>query len=129
MFIPYFLFKTIDKKCQVTNFNSKAMALFPEKINGKYVVLLTLDSDKPPSKIVLAFVDRIDQLCSTKYWDGWLKNASEYELNLKPEGDDHIEVGSAPIKTKDGWLIFISYIKNYKKISICLSQKQRPLIF
>lgn len=107
-------FKTIEKKCQVTHFNSKAMALFPEKVDGKYAVLLTLNSDKPPSTIALAYLDKIDQICSKKYWEKWQKEASKYELNLKPLDEDHIEVGSAPIKTKKGWLIFISYIKNYK---------------
>jgi predicted GH43/DUF377 family glycosyl hydrolase len=26
---------------------------------------------------------------------------------------DHVEVGSQPIKTKEGWLMFYSYIQNY----------------
>lgn len=108
-------FEKIEKKCQVTNFNSKAMALFPEKIGGKVAVLLTVDSDKPPSKIALAYVDSVDKLCSNNFWEKWQEDVADYELDLKPAENDHIEVGSAPIKTEKGWLIFISYIKNYKK--------------
>ena len=29
------------------------------------------------------------------------------------ERSDQIEVGSAPLETKDGWLVFYSYIYNY----------------
>src|SRR3989344_8405498 len=38
--------KKIDGKHLVTPFNAKAMALFPEKINGKYAAILTVDTDK-----------------------------------------------------------------------------------
>src|SRR3989344_2148607 len=38
-------FKTIDEKHLVTTFNAKAMALFPEKVNGKMAALLTAHTD------------------------------------------------------------------------------------
>ncbi len=107
-------FQKIEKKCQVTNFNSKAAALFPEKINNKMVMVLTVDTDKPPSKIALAFLDKEDKLCSKDFWDEWRSNIDEYELNLVRDENDHVEVGAAPIKTKEGWLLIYSYIKNYK---------------
>src|SRR3989338_7147041 len=66
--------KTIEKKHLITPFNAKAMALFPEKINGKIWAVLTVHTDRPPA---------------------------------------HIEVGSPPIKTKHGWLLFYSYIWDY----------------
>ena len=46
--------KTVDEKHLVTPFNAKAMALFPEKIKGKMIVLLTVNSDLPPSEICIA---------------------------------------------------------------------------
>ena len=50
-------FKKIEKY-PVTTFNSKAMALFPEKINGKFCAILSVDTDKPPTKIGLAFFEK-----------------------------------------------------------------------
>ena len=43
-------FKKIDTKRLITPFNAKAMTLFPEKINGKYVALLSVDTDSLPTK-------------------------------------------------------------------------------
>src|SRR5271168_1777752 len=43
--------KTIKSKYLVTPFNAKAMAFFPEKINGKITAILTAHTDEPPSKI------------------------------------------------------------------------------
>ncbi|HEX3768991.1 MAG TPA: hypothetical protein VHT72_11470, partial [Puia sp.] len=34
-------------------------------------------------------------------------------LDIEKNEKDQIEVGSAPVKTKDGWLVFYSYIYNY----------------
>ena len=49
-------FKKIEERHLVTPFNAKAMVLFPEKINGKYVALLTAHTDTPPVKICLGRV-------------------------------------------------------------------------
>src|SRR3990172_6819962 len=49
---------SIQEKHLVTPFNSKGMALFPEKINGQFCVALTVHTDIPPSKICLAFFDK-----------------------------------------------------------------------
>ena len=50
-------FKTLEKH-PVTPFNSKAMALFPELIDGKMAAILTVHTDSPPSKICLALFDK-----------------------------------------------------------------------
>lgn len=107
-------FKEIEEKHQVTHFNSKAMALFPKKIKGKMVAVLTVNSDRPPAKIALAFFDRENQIWSKEYWDNWLDSLEQNSLSLQIEENDHIEVGAPPIKTKYGWLLVYSYIKNYK---------------
>ena len=46
----------------VTPFNAKAMAMFSEKINGKFAAILTVNTDKPPAKIAVAFFDRFTQI-------------------------------------------------------------------
>jgi len=98
----------------VTPFNAKAMALFPEKINGKYVAVLSVDTDRPPSKIAIAEFDHIEDMWSHAFWEKWYDNIGEHLVDLQRKFRDHIEVGAAPIKTKDGWLLVHSYIYDYK---------------
>lgn len=105
--------ETVEEKHLVTPFNAKAMALFPEKINGKIWSVLTVNTDKPPAKICLASFDKEEELWSEKYWQKWYGNFEKYALPLQRRPQDHIEVGAPPIKTKYGWLLFYSYIKNY----------------
>jgi predicted GH43/DUF377 family glycosyl hydrolase len=105
--------KTIEEKHLVTPFNAKAMALFPERVDGKIAALVTVNTDRPPAKICLALFDTIEQIWSKEYWDEWYKHFEEHEIPIEQNEKDHIEVGSAPLKTKDGWLFFYSYIYNY----------------
>ena len=105
--------KTIAEKHLITSFNAKAMALFPEKIDGKMWVVLTVNTDKPPAKICLASFDKESDLWSETSWQKWYKNFEKYSLPLQRSPQDHIEVGAPPIKTKYGWLLIYSYIKNY----------------
>lgn len=105
--------KTIKEKHLVTFFNAKAMALFPEKIGGKMWAILTVHTDKPPSKICLAFFDREKDIWSKTYWQKWYKVFGKYSLPLQGKPEDHIEVGAPPLKTKYGWLLLYSYIRNY----------------
>lgn len=106
-------FSQVEEKHQVTRFNSKAMALFPERINGKIGAILTVGTDKPPAKIALAFFDKEEEIWSKKYWSNWLSSLGKYTLFLKQEENDHLEVGAPPVKTKDGWLLIYCHIKNY----------------
>lgn len=105
--------KTIQEKHLVTPFNAKAMALFPEKINGKIWAILTANTDKPPSRICLASFNQEEDMWDKKYWNKWYENHENYSLPLQRGIQDHIETGAAPIKTRHGWLIFYSYIRNY----------------
>lgn len=107
-------FKKIEAKHQVTHFNSKAMAIFPERINGKIVAILTANTDKPPVRIMLAEFDTPEQMWSKKYWDEWMEDLDAHTLHFQRSLDDHIEIGAPPVKTKDGWLLAYSYIRNYK---------------
>jgi predicted GH43/DUF377 family glycosyl hydrolase len=105
-------FKKI-KKYPITHFNSKAMALFPEKINGQYWAILSVDSDQPPTEIGLASFNKEKEIYSKKYWESWYQKRTEKKLDLKLKDTDHFEVGAPPIKTKEGWLLIYSYIRNY----------------
>ena len=105
--------KTIKEKHLITPFNAKAMALFPQKINGKIYAILTVHTDRPPAKICLATFNQIEDLWSEQYWADWYRNFQEYALPLRRRPEDHVEAGAPPLKTKDGWLLVYSYISNY----------------
>lgn len=105
--------KKIDERHLITPFNAKAMVLFPERINGKVTVMLTVNTDMPPSKIAIAQVDKIEDLWNQKFWEKWYLNIDKYVLDFKRFPNDHTEVGAAPIKTSFGWIFLYSHIQNY----------------
>jgi len=106
-------FKTVTHKHLVTHFNAKAMALFPEKINGQYVAILTANTDRPPAKIAIARFNNLKDLWSPGFWEKWYQNIEKYEINISRIDSDHIEVGGVPVKTKNGWLLTYAHIQNY----------------
>jgi predicted GH43/DUF377 family glycosyl hydrolase len=106
-------FKTIERKELITDFNAKAMVLFPEKIAGKYMAMLTVNPDLPPSKMCFIQFDSLDQIWSKKYWSDWYARMDMYSLDLRRTASDHTEVGAPPIKTDRGWLLIYSHIQDY----------------
>ncbi|MEK7610046.1 MAG: hypothetical protein AAB470_02935 [Patescibacteria group bacterium] len=105
--------KTIKEKHLVTPFNAKAMALFPEKINGKMVVLVTINTDRKPSDICVAEFDKPEDIWSLEYWNNWWKNLDAHKIHIHRLPSDHIELGAVPLKTDKGWLVVYSHIQRY----------------
>ncbi len=105
--------QTVDEKHLVTTFNAKAMSLFPEKINGKFVALLTPNTDLPPSEIAIAYFDKEEDMWSENYWNEWYKHLKQHIIPLRRREDDQVELGAQPLKTKDGWLVIYSHILHY----------------
>lgn len=105
--------ETVEEKHLVTPFNAKAMTLFPERINGKITVIVSAHTDEPPARIAIAQCHKIEELWDLGFWEKWHSELSEHTINPLRFDQDHVEVGSTPIKTKDGWLLFYSYIHNY----------------
>src|ERR1035437_10048839 len=103
----------IKERHLVTPFNAKAMTLFPERINGKITVILSVNTDMPPTKIAIAQFDKIEELWDPEFWQVWYENIDKYTIDLKRFPYDHIEVGASPIKTAHGWLLIYSHIQNY----------------
>ncbi len=103
----------IKERHLVTPFNAKAMTLFPERVNGKITVIVSVNTDMPPTHIAIAQVDKIEELWSQKFWDGWYKDLDKHVLELKRNSYDHVEVGATPLKTKYGWLLIYSHFQNY----------------
>lgn len=105
--------QTVSKKHLVTPFNAKAMSLFPEKINGKYAVILTANTDLPPSKIGMAFFEKEEDIWNKNFWNNWYAYLDDHTLPLLRDSKDQVEIGAPPLKTDKGWLLIYSYIKNY----------------
>lgn len=103
----------VDEKHLVTPFNAKAMALFPEKVGGKYTAVLTANTDQPPASIAIAQFDKIEDFWNQDKWTKWYKDLEKHSINLNRNETDLTEVGAPPIKTKDGWLLIYSHIQNY----------------
>jgi beta-1,2-mannobiose phosphorylase / 1,2-beta-oligomannan phosphorylase len=105
--------ETIQEKHLVTPFNAKAMTLFPERVNGKITAILTAHTDDPPARIAIVQCDKIEELWDLSFWERWHAELGENAINPLRFDHDHVEVGATPVKTKDGWLLFYSYIQNY----------------
>ena len=104
--------RMVKEKHLVTPFNAKAMALFPERVNGKIAAVLTVNTDRPPTKICLALFDKIEDLWSEAYWNAWYGNLESHVIDIAMNERDRIEVGGGPLKTKEGWILFYAYIYN-----------------
>jgi len=105
--------KRVWKKYPVTPFNAKAMALFPQRIGGKIYAILTVNTDQPPARICLASFDDEEDMWSESYWQAWYEDFEKYALPLQRRAEDQVEVGAPPVKTKNGWLLLYSYIRDY----------------
>ncbi|MFA5791867.1 MAG: hypothetical protein WC884_02425 [Candidatus Paceibacterota bacterium] len=105
--------KKVNERHLVTPFNAKAMTLFPERIDGKVTVIVTVNTDFLPATIAIAQVDQIESLWDSKFWEEWYANIKEHSIDLKRLQSDHVEIGATPVKTSHGWLLLYSHIQNY----------------
>jgi len=105
--------KTIKEKHLVTPFNAKAMTLFPRRIEGKYVAVLTANTDRPPSKIAIAVFDSLEDMWSEGYWRKWYGNLESQSLPISRLTSDQVEVGANVVETEAGWLMVYSHIQKY----------------
>lgn len=105
--------RTLREKHLVTPFNAKAMALFPERVNGKLMAVLTVHTDQPPARICLASFEEEKEIWDENRWQPWYKDFEKHALPLQRREHDHVEAGAPPVKTKHGWLLLYSYIQNY----------------
>ncbi|PIS08969.1 hypothetical protein COT75_03845 [Candidatus Beckwithbacteria bacterium CG10_big_fil_rev_8_21_14_0_10_34_10] len=105
--------KTIQEKHLITPFNAKAAALFPKKINGKYALIITVNTDIPPAKIAIALFDKIEEIWSLEFWHKWYQNLENQTISVERINTDQVEVGTVPLETEKGWLVFYGHIQNY----------------
>ncbi len=85
---------------------SKAAALFPEKINGKYVMFYTWMPDRPLSSIMQVKFDTLSDVIKPPK-EFMANNINRYEKNIVFAPPLNVyrgaEVGAVPIKTDEGW--------------------------
>ena len=105
--------KKIDGKHLVTPFNAKAMALFPEKIGGRFAAILSVDTDRPPAKTGIIYFDTPSRMWDEDYWYEWYRNLGRCTLDFARKEDDHVEIGAPPVAVKEGWLLLYSHISHY----------------
>ncbi len=106
------------KRHLITPFNAKAATLFPERVNGEVVLLLTAHTDytdeHPRPTIAIARAKEVEDFFNQEYWQGWHDHLPDHALpELRRSDSDHIEVGATPLFTEAGWLMVYSYIQNY----------------
>ncbi|OGG62279.1 hypothetical protein A3C19_03580 [Candidatus Kaiserbacteria bacterium RIFCSPHIGHO2_02_FULL_54_22] len=109
---------TFTERHMLTPFNAKAATLFPERIDGDVVLLLTAHTDwtseHPRPTIALARAKRIEDFFGQAYWDEWHAHLGDHALpELRRNDTDHIEVGATPLLTPHGWLLIYAYIQDY----------------
>lgn len=104
---------TVRERHLVTPFNAKAMTMFPEKINGLFTVLLTVNTDRPPARVAIAQMEELETLWDPEFWRQWYKDLETHRVTLRRVNSDQQEIGAPPVKTRDGWLLIYSYIKHY----------------
>jgi predicted GH43/DUF377 family glycosyl hydrolase len=102
----------------ITPFNAKAAALFPERVNGEVVMLLTAHTDwtrdHARPTIAIAKAKQVSDFFDPAYWEKWHADLPAHALaELRRVDGDHIEVGAPPLLTDKGWLLVYSYIQNY----------------
>ncbi|MFA6408101.1 MAG: hypothetical protein WCW36_01315 [Candidatus Paceibacterota bacterium] len=105
--------KNFTERHLVTPFNAKAFVLFPERVGGKVVAMLSVHTDDPPTEICLAYADNVEDFWSPTFWANWYSDWKSHKLVFARTATDHVEVGSVPFLTEQGWLIIYSYIEDY----------------
>ena len=105
--------KKVDEKHLVTPFNSKAMALFPERVGGKITVIFSAHTDGGAARMAIAQFDKKENIWSPEFWEKWHNEIDNHTLNLRRNDYDQIEIGAPPVKTPYGWLLIYSHIQNY----------------
>lgn len=109
---------TFTERHLLTPFNAKAATLFPERVNGDALLLLTAHTDwtadHPRPTIALARAKKVEDFFEPSYWQAWHEKLEEHALKtVRRRDEDHIEVGATPLLTPHGWLLIYSYIQHY----------------
>ncbi len=109
---------SLTEKHLVTPFNAKAATLFPERIDGDIVLLLTAHTDftedHPRPTIALARAKHMEEFWSEDFWNTWHNELATHALpDVRRADTEHMEIAANPILTEKGWLLVYSHIQDY----------------
>ncbi|HEX5774630.1 MAG TPA: hypothetical protein VFY28_01560 [Candidatus Paceibacterota bacterium] len=110
--------ETLTEKHLVTPFNAKAATLFPERVDGDAVLLLTAHTDythdHPRPTIAVARAKRIEDFWSENFWKKWHDDLASHALpNVRRADTEHMEIAASPVRISQGWLLVYSHIQDY----------------
>ncbi len=110
--------ETLTEKHLMAPFNAKAATLFPERINGEAVLLITAHTDftedHPRPTIGIAKSKNVEDFWNPAFWIEWHAHLEEHAFpDVRRTDSDHIEIGATPVLTEQGWLLIYSHIQNY----------------
>jgi predicted GH43/DUF377 family glycosyl hydrolase len=108
----------LTEKHIVTPFNAKAAALFPERVNGEAILLVTAHTDwtedHPRPTIGIARSKNIEDFWNPEFWNDWHDHLADHALpDVRRADSEHMEIAATPIFTHQGWLLVYSHIQNY----------------
>lgn len=108
----------LTQKHLVTPFNAKAATLFPERIDGDAVLMVTANTDwtqdHPTSTIGIARSKNIEDFWNPSFWNEWYSHLSDNALpDIRRNDTEHMEVAATPLRTPQGWLLVYSHIQDY----------------
>lgn len=108
----------LTEKHLVTPFNAKAATLFPERIDGDAVLLITAHTDftqdHPRPTIGIARAKNIEDFWNPAFWEEWHAHLQEHALpDVRRADTEHMEVAATPLKIPEGWLLVYSHIQDY----------------
>jgi predicted GH43/DUF377 family glycosyl hydrolase len=106
------------EKHLMTPFNAKAATLFPERINGEAVLLITAHTDfteeYPRPTIGIARSKNVEDFWNPEFWIEWHAHLGDHAFpDVRRADSEHMEIGAAPLLTEKGWLLIYSHIQKY----------------
>lgn len=110
--------ESLTEKHLVTPFNAKAATLFPERVNGEAVLLLTAHTDYTPEyphpTIGIARAKNVEDFWDLEYWRTWHAELSQHALpDVRRADTEHMEIAATPVRIPEGWLLVYSHIQDY----------------
>jgi predicted GH43/DUF377 family glycosyl hydrolase len=108
----------LTEKHLMAPFNAKAATLFPERINGDAILLLTAHTDftedHPRPTIGIARSKNVEDFWDPKFWLEWHAHLNDHAFpDVRRADSEHMEIGATPLLTEKGWLLVYSHIQNY----------------
>ena len=110
--------ESLTEKHLMAPFNAKAATLFPERINGEAVLLITAHTDfteeYPRPVIGIAKSKNIEDFWNPQFWIEWHAHLHDHAFpDVRRADSEHMEIGATPLLTNKGWLLIYSHIQNY----------------